>query len=183
MTQLGCQICAARFVLPDLCGQICVVRFVLLEEKLRIRLARILTELITVYGPKLKQKRSKALLLALLNSLADFDGELSNEALALLDELKTRSHRLPPLYADVFVLPDTATCADLVDRIRSLSQEQVAIASYAFQIFHYYEQILRANPGDASPQQKAAYDSQMERVRLSVARSKAALDESLGEKR
>jgi hypothetical protein len=116
----------------------------------------------------------------LLNSLADFDGEQSEKTLALLNELKTRSHRLPPLYADVFVLPHSATCADLVDRILSLSQEQVATASYAFQIFRHYEQILRANPSDGSPQQKAAYESQIERIRLSVARTKAALAESLG---
>jgi hypothetical protein len=128
----------------------------------------------------MKQKRSKFLLLALLNSLADFDGELSEEAIALLEELKTRSHRLPPLYADVFLLPDSATCGDLVDRITSLSQEQVAIASYAFQIFRYYEQILRANPSDGSPQQRTAYESQVERIRLSVARTKAALAESFG---
>jgi hypothetical protein len=127
----------------------------------------------------LKPKRSKFLLVALLNSLADFDGELSEEAIRLLDELAKRSDIVPPLYADVFVLPGSATCAALVERIRSLSQEQVAIASYAFQIFRYYEQILRANPGDASPQQKAAYESQIERVRLSVARSKTALAESL----
>ena len=132
-----------------------------------------------LYGFTLKQKRSKFLLLALLNSLADFDGELFKEAIALLNELNTRSHKLPPLYADVFLLPHSATCADLVDRIRSLSQEQVATASYAFQIFRYYEQILRANPGDTLPEQKAAYESQMERVRLSVARSKAALAESM----
>ena len=130
---------------------------------------------------KLKQKQSKTLLLALLNSLADFDGELSEEAIGLLEELKTRSHRISPLYADVFVLPDSATCAELVDRITSLSQEQVAIASYAFQIFRYYEQILRANPGDESPSQKTAYESQVERIRLSVARTKAALAASLGE--
>ncbi len=127
----------------------------------------------------MKQKRSKFLLVALLNSLADFDGELSEEAIGLLNELAKRSDVVPPLYADVFVLPDSATCAALVERIRSLSQEQVAIASYAFQIFRYYEQLLRAHPGDASPQQKAAYESQMERVRLSVARSKTALAESL----
>jgi hypothetical protein len=126
----------------------------------------------------LKQKRSKFLLVALLNSLADFDGELSEEAIRLLDELAKRSDVVPPLYADVFVLPSSATCAALVERVRSLSQEQVAIASYAFQIFRYYEQILRANPSDTSPQQKAAYESQIERVRLSVARSKTALAES-----
>lgn len=139
-----------------------------------------LKELTLINGLTLKQKRSKSLLLALLNSLADFDGELSEAALELLDELKTRSHVLPPLYADVFALPDSATCADLVDRINSLSQEQIAIASYAFQIFRYYEQILRACPSEGSPQQKAAYESQVERIRLSVARTKAALAESLG---
>lgn len=128
----------------------------------------------------MKQKRSKFLLIALLNSLADFDGELSEEAVKLLNELKTRSCKLPPLYADVFLLPDSATCADLVERVKSLSQEQVAIASYAFQIFRFYEQILRANPSDGSPQQKAAYESQLERIRLSVARTKATLAESLG---
>ncbi len=126
----------------------------------------------------MKQRRSKFLLLALLNSLADFDGELSEEALSLLEELKTRSHPLPPLYADVFLLPATATCADLVKRIMTLSQEQVAIASYAFQIFRYYEQILRAHPADGLPQQRAAYESQIERVRLSVARTRATLAES-----
>jgi hypothetical protein len=133
-------------------------------------------------GVNLKQKRPKSLLLALLNSLADFDGELSEEAIGLLDELKKRSHVLPPLYADVFLLSYSATCADLVDRITSLSQEQVAIASYAFQIFRSYEQILRAHPGDTSPQQQAAYESQMERVRLSVARTKVLLAEAMREK-
>ncbi|WP_088893222.1 hypothetical protein [Leptolyngbya ohadii] len=127
----------------------------------------------------MKQKRTKFLLLALLNSLADYDGALSEEAVKLLEELKTRSHRLPPLYADVFLLPYSATCADLVDRIRSLSQEQIAVASYAFQIFRYYEQILRASPIDSSPQQKAAYEAQVERVRISVARTRAALAEAL----
>ena len=128
----------------------------------------------------MKQKRSKFLLLSLLNSLADFDGALTEEAVRLLKELKTRSHSLPPLYADVFALPYSATCADLVDRIMSLSQEQIAVASYAFQVFRYYEQILKANPSDGSPQQRAAYESQVERIRLSVARTKAALAESFG---
>lgn len=130
----------------------------------------------------MKRKRSKVLLLDLLNFLADFDGEISESARKLLAELQHRSDVLPPLYADVFLLPSSATCADLVTRIRSLSQEQVAIASYAFQIFRFYEQILRANPGDGSPQQKAAYESQMERIRLSVARTKAALIEAIGPK-
>lgn len=129
---------------------------------------------------KLKQKRTKFLLLALLNSLADFDGALSEEAIQLMDELATRSDVVPPLYADVFVMPGLVTCADLVARIHALSQEQVAIASYAFQIFRFYEQILRASATETSPQQKAAYESQIERIRVSVARTKAALAESLG---
>jgi len=122
---------------------------------------------------------SSHLLLTLMNSLADFDGELSEEALALLEKLKTRSHNVPPLYADVFSLPHAATCADLVSRIMALSQEQIAIASYAFQIFRYYEQILRASPRGESLQQKAAYESQVERIRLSVARTKVALAEAV----
>ncbi|MCY7324253.1 MAG: hypothetical protein LH660_21245 [Phormidesmis sp. CAN_BIN36] len=116
----------------------------------------------------------------MLNSLADFDGELSEEAVRLLDELKKRSDTVLPLYADVFVLSDLATCADLVDRITSLSQEQIAIASYAFQTFRFYEQILKVNITETSPQQRAAYESQIERIRLSVARTKAVLAESLG---
>jgi hypothetical protein len=131
---------------------------------------------------QLKPKRSKSLLLALLNSLADYDGELSEAAIGLLDELNQHSEPIPPLYADVFLLPYAATCADLVERIKSLSQEQVAIASYAFQIFRFYEQMLRVNTTETSPQQKAAYESQMERIRLSVARTKAALVESLGQR-
>ncbi len=121
------------------------------------------------------------MLSALLNSLADFDGELSDEARTLLEELKQRSDRVLPLYADVFLLPYSATCADLVERITSLSQEQVAIASYAFQTFRYYEQILKVNVTETSPQQRAAYESQIARIRLSVARTKAVLAESLGE--
>ncbi len=122
------------------------------------------------------------MLSALLNSLADFDGELSEEALQLLGELKQRSDRVLPLYADVFVLPYSATCADLVDRITSLSQEQIAISSYAFQTFRVYEQILKVNVLETSPRQRAAYESQIERIRLSVARTKAVLAESLGER-
>ncbi|MBD2463348.1 hypothetical protein H6G89_20150 [Oscillatoria sp. FACHB-1407] len=129
----------------------------------------------------MKHKRSKVLLLALLNSLADFDGELSEDAKLLLDELSQRSNIIPPLYADVFLLPRSATCADLVKRIRSLSQKQIAIASYAFQIFRFYEQILRVNTAETSPQQQAAYASQLEKVRLSVARTKVALAESFGQ--
>jgi len=130
----------------------------------------------------LKQKRSTTLLLALLNSLADFDGEPSEAVIELLDELKTRPHRIPPLYADVFALPYSATCADLAERITALSQQQVAIASYGFQIYRFYEQILRANPGTSSPEQEAAYESQLERIRLSVARAKVTLAESMAEK-
>ncbi len=122
------------------------------------------------------------MLSALLNSLADFDGELSEEALKLLGELKKRSDRVLPLYADVFVLPHSATCADLVDRITSLSQEQIAISSYAFQTFRFYEQILKVNIAETSPRQRAAYESQIGRIRLSVARTKAVLAESLGER-
>ena len=98
----------------------------------------------------------------------------------LLDELKKRSDTVLPLYADVFVLSHSATCEDLVDRITSLSQEQIAIASYAFQTFRFYEQILKVNTTETSPQQRAAYESQLERIRLSVARTKAVLAESLG---
>jgi hypothetical protein len=131
---------------------------------------------------KLKQKRSKFLLSALLNFLANFDGELSEEALKLLSELRKRSDRVLPLYADVFVLPHSATCADLVDRITSLSQEQITISSYAFQTFRFYEQILKVNIAETSPRQRAAYESQIDRIRLSVARTKAVLAESLGER-
>lgn len=123
-------------------------------------------------------RKHHRLLLNLLNSLADFDGEISEEAHHLLHQLKQEPVQLPPLYADVFALPYSATCADLVTRIEVLSQEQVAIASYAFQIFRDYEQILRVNPGERSPEQKAAYDSQVERIRQSVARTKAALAEA-----
>jgi hypothetical protein len=130
----------------------------------------------------LTQKSSKSLLVSLLNILSDYDGEVPDDAQPLLDALRERSDTIPPLYADVFVLSPAATCATLVTRIETLTQEQVAIASYAFQIFRFYEQILKANPGDASPQQKAAYDSQIERVRLSVARTKVALAGSLGER-
>ena len=122
------------------------------------------------------------MLSALLNSLADFDGELSEEAIKLLGELKNRSDGVLPLYADVFVLPHSAICADLVDRITSPSQEQIATASYAFQTFRFYEQILKANTTETSPRQKAAYESQIERIRLSVARTKAVLVESLEER-
>lgn len=130
---------------------------------------------------KLKQKHSNALLLALMNSLADFDGQLAAPARALLAELQSRTDRLPPLYTDVFLLPQEATCVALVDRVQSLSQEQLAIASYAFQIFRYYEQILRAHPENSSPRQQAAYEAQLERVRQSVSRTRVTLAETIGQ--
>lgn len=128
----------------------------------------------------LEAKRSNWLLLKLLNLLADFDGEISAEAAKLLNELRTRADTIPPLYADVFGLPALATCADLVNRVESFSEQQVAVASYAFQIFHSYEQMLRVNT-DVAPEQKAAYESQLERLRLSVTRTKAALMEAIGQ--
>jgi hypothetical protein len=128
----------------------------------------------------LKKKNSKALLLALLDSLADFDGQLSKNAIALLQELQQRFDPIPPLYADVFGLPASATCADLAKRVTSLSQQQVAIASYAFQIFRSYEHMLRVDTTTMAPKQKAAYDSQMERIRLLISRSRTAIAESIG---
>lgn len=128
----------------------------------------------------LSGKHSNSLLLSLLNLLADFDGQVSSEAIVLLDELRYRSDFIPPLYADVFGLPASSTCADLVDRVESLAQEQVAIASYAFQIFRSYEQLLKVKTEDVAPEQKAAYESQMDRMRLVVARTRSALAEAIG---
>lgn len=129
----------------------------------------------------IQNKHSNSLLLSLLNSLADFDGYISAEALVILDELKTRSDLVPPLYADVFRLPSSSTCADLADRVQSLDQQQVAIASYAFQIFRHYEQLLKVNTANVAPEQKAAYESQLERIRGVVARTRSALAEAIGE--
>lgn len=129
----------------------------------------------------LEARHSNALLLMLLNSLADFDGEISDHAVNLLNELQQRSTTLPPLYADVFGLPSWSTCADLVQRIHSLSAEQIAIASYAFQIFRSYEQMLRVDTTQMAPEQRAASESQMERLRLLVSRSRSAIAESFGE--
>jgi len=128
----------------------------------------------------LSGKHSNSLLISLLNLLADFDGEVPSEAVVLLDELRDRSDAILPLYADVFGLPTSSTCADLVDRIESLTQEQVAIASYAFQIFRSYEQLLKVKTEDVAPEQKAAYESQMDRMRLVVARTRSALAEAIG---
>lgn len=128
----------------------------------------------------MQTRHSNSLLLALLNSLSDFDGYLSDKAVRLLNELAKRSDRLPPLYADVFGLSESATCQELVKRIQSLSQHQVAVASYAFQIFHSYEQMLRRNTAvDVAPEQQAAYESQLERLRVVVARTKYVLAKSI----
>ena len=126
----------------------------------------------------MKKKHTNALLLALLNSLADFDGQVPPAALSILDELQQRSDTLPPLYADVFGLFPSATCADLVQHIDALPQDQVAIASYAFQIFRSYEQMLRIDTTQMSPEQKAACESQMERIRSLVNRAKSAMVET-----
>lgn len=126
----------------------------------------------------MKKKHTNALLLGLLNSLSDFDGQISAETLGILDELQQRSDPLPPLYADVFGLFPTSTCADLVQHIDSLSQEQVAIASYAFQIFRSYEQMLKIDTTEMAPEQRAACESQMERIRSLVNRAKSAMTEA-----
>lgn len=126
------------------------------------------------------RKSSHTLLLMLLNLLADFDGEISAEAARILNALRNRTETVSPLYADVFGLPASATCADLVRQVEVLSQQQVAIASYAFQIFRSYEQLLRANTTEISPRQQAAYESQLERVRLLVKRTRVALAEAIG---
>jgi hypothetical protein len=123
---------------------------------------------------------SSKLLLKLLNLLADFDGEISAGAAAILNQLGYRAEPIPPLYADVFGLPAAATCADLVNRIETLSPEQRAVASYAFQIFHSYEQMLRVQTAQ-SPEQQAANESQLEQVRLRVARTRQVLAEVLGD--
>ena len=128
----------------------------------------------------IQDKHTKALLLSLFNSLADFDGQVAPKAVELLDELKTRPDSIPPLYADVLGLPASSTYADLVDRLESLAQEQVAIASYAFQIFRSYEQLLRVDTSNVAPQQKTAYESQLERMRGVVARTRATLAETIG---
>jgi hypothetical protein len=127
------------------------------------------------------EKHSNSLLLLLLNSLADFDGQISEDAALILQELACRYDRIPPLYADVFGLPATATCTDLVQRIYTFSEHQIAVASYAFQIFRSYEQMLRANKTDVAPEQRAAYESQLDRIRTVVARTRATLLEAIGE--
>lgn len=128
----------------------------------------------------LSSTHSNALLLSLLNLLADFDGQISPEAGELLNELSDRADPIAPLYADVFDLPASSTCADLVDRVQSLAQEQVTIASYAFQIFRSYEQLLKVKTENVALEQKAAYESQLDRMRLVVARTRSALAEAMG---
>ncbi len=123
--------------------------------------------------------QNSKLLLKLLNFLTDFDGEISGDAATLLDQLRDRSDPVPPLYTDVFGLSEAATCADLVSQIESFSPEQRAIASYAFHIFYSYEQMLRVRM-PASPAQQAAYQAQLEQVRLRVARTKLVLAETIG---
>jgi hypothetical protein len=118
------------------------------------------------------------ILLKLLNFLADFDGELSAEAVILLDQLRHQRDPVPPLYTDVFGLLAPATCAELVSRIEALSPEQRAVASYAFQIFRSYEQMLRVQTAQ-SPEQQSAYQSQLEHVRLRVAKTQLILTDTL----
>ncbi|GAB4384312.1 MAG: hypothetical protein Kow00121_47630 [Elainellaceae cyanobacterium] len=128
----------------------------------------------------IQDKHSNSLLLSLLNLLADFDGQVSEAAVEILNVLKHRYDPIPPLYADVLRLPFSSTCADLVERVETLSQDQLAIASYAFQIFRSYEQLLKVNTANVAPAQKVAYESQLERIRLVVARTRAALTEAIG---
>lgn len=130
----------------------------------------------------MKQRKSNYLLLSLLNLLADFDGEISPQAIAVLDELKTCENPVPPLYADVFGLPGSAICADLVQRVKSLTSEQVALSSYAFQVFRSYEQMLRVDTTGMNPAQRAASEAQMAQVRLSVERAKSAIAEAIGQR-
>lgn len=125
------------------------------------------------------KKPSKFLLVLLLNSLADYDGHISADAEHLLEILRHRTDPIPPLYADVFGLPTASTCADLVQRVTALTPEQVAMASYAFQIFRSYEQSLQVDTTTMSPQQQAASASQLAQIRRLVARTKVALAEAM----
>lgn len=118
-------------------------------------------------------------LLKLLHLLADFDGEISADAALLLNQLRHRNDPVPPLYADIFGLPAATSCASLVNRVETLTPAQNAVASYAFTIFRSYEQMLSVQSPSTSKQQ-AAYDSQLEQVRLQVARTKLLLAETLG---
>lgn len=126
------------------------------------------------------QKRLSRTLLQLLNALSDFDGAISPQAAAILETLRHQPALIPPLYADTFGLALPASCADLVSRIDNCSDEQRAVASHAFQVFWFYEQLLRVQPAQ-SPEQQAAYQSQLEQVRLQVAKTRRILAEALAQ--
>jgi len=128
----------------------------------------------------LKQRRSNFLLLSLLNLLADFDGEIAQETTEILEQLKNCDNSVPPLFADVFGLLESATCAQLVECVMSRSPEQLANSSYAFQVFRSYEQMLRVDTTGMNLRQRAASEAQMEQVRLSVERARSALQEAIG---
>lgn len=127
----------------------------------------------------LKKKHARSLLLRLLNLLADFDGQICREAVPILEELRQRSDVIPPLYADVFGLPLSATCQQLVYRIETLSQQQVAVASYGFQIFRTYEQLLKVDTTQMAPKQQVVQELQLERMRSLVARTRLAIEEAI----
>ena len=129
----------------------------------------------------MKRRRSNFLLLSLLNLLADFDGEIVPEAIDILEQLRDCDNEVPPLFADVFGLRGSVTCAQLVECVMSRSSEQRAISSYAFQVFRSYEQMLRVDTTGMNLRQRAASEAQMEQVRLSVERARSALQEAIGE--
>jgi hypothetical protein len=129
--------------------------------------------------PSFHTQSSTRLLLCLLNFLADFDGQISESAAEVLAVLRVRADRIPDLYADVFRLPFGSTCAEFVERIESLTEEQVKVASYAFHIFYSYEQLLKVNIDTAAAPQKVAYESQLERIRVVVERTQTALSNTI----
>lgn len=127
----------------------------------------------------ISEKHTNALLLILLNLLSDYDGHISEKSMRILDELRKRSDPVPPLYLDVFRLPFSATCTELVNRLEQLSQQQIAIASYAFQIFRSYEQMLRVDTSEMAPAQRAASEAQMDKIRQVIARTRSTLASEL----
>ncbi len=129
---------------------------------------------------KMQKKHFRSLLLLLLNSLADFDGQICEDVVPALNELRQRTDILPPLYADVFGLPTSANCVDLVNRLETLSQQQIAVASYAFQIFRNYEHLLKADSTAMAPKQRSVYEAQLERMRGLVARTRSLVTETIG---
>lgn len=129
--------------------------------------------------PSFHTQSSNRLLLRLLNFLADFDGQISDSATEVLAVLRVRADRIPNLYADVFRLPFGSTCAEFVERIESLTEEQVRVASYAFQIFYSYEQLLKVKIDTAAAPQRAAYESQLERIRVVVERTRTILTNTI----